>query len=122
MDQNELMNLIFGRVDALNGYWNLYIAVTLGILGIMASGKKFTKQTSIKTLLTVAFLVFAYSNWSAISGTNEQRRLLIPLVTASYSSVAQLTEPPLYWLLALYHGALDLLVIGGIWLVRWPSE
>ncbi len=122
MDQNEIMLLIFGRVDALNGYWNLYIVVALGILGLMASGKRFTKQSSIKVLLTITFLVFAYSNWSAISGTNEQRRILITLAQAPYSTVADLTEPPSFLILALYHMILDLLVVGGIWLVRWPSD
>jgi hypothetical protein len=122
MGQNDIMQLIFGRVDALNGYWNLYIAVSLGILGIMASGKKFTKQPSIKILLTVTFIVFALSNWDAISGTNDQRRELIKLAATPYATVAQLTAPPAYWVLAFYHGFLDLLVIGGLWLVPWPSD
>ncbi|MBY5445446.1 MULTISPECIES: hypothetical protein [Rhizobium] len=122
MDQRDILQLIFGRVDALNGYWNLYIAVTLGVSGIMATGKPFTKQQATKILITLAFAVFAISNWSAISGTNEQRQELIKLVADPYAVVARLTEPPSYWLLTLYHVTLDLLVIGGLWLVPWPGD
>ena len=77
--QLRLLDFVFGRADALNGYWNLYIAVSLGLLGIMASAKAFTEIRTIKILLTVAFVGFALSNLDVIDSTNEQRRQLASL-------------------------------------------
>ena len=39
----DALKLLFDRAEALNGYWNLYIAVSLGVVGLMASGKSFTR-------------------------------------------------------------------------------
>ena len=128
--QQKLLELVFARADALNGYWNLYIAVALGLLGIMATGKPFTEERAIKLLLTAAFAVFAYSNVDAIDSTNEQRRQLLQLLSGSqYYQAALNAGPPPRIILWLFHLSLDFTAVLALWLVPWhralvnpPSE
>ena len=118
--QLRLLDFVFGRADALNGYWNLYIAVSLGLLGIMASAKAFTEIRTIKILLTDAFVGFALSNLDVIDSTNEQRRqLLLLLKDGPYLSAAKAAGPPERWHLWVFHIVLDTLLVLCVWLVPW---
>src|SRR5258706_11085843 len=90
----DTLKLLFDRADALNGYWNLYIAVALGVLGLMASGKSFAHLRQTKALLTIAFVVFALSNLEVLIATNEQRRAIAALIDPAYRAAAQHAGPP----------------------------
>ncbi len=125
MDENsalELLKVIFERSEALNGYWNLYIGVALGVLGLMASGKPFTKHYYTKLFLSIGFLVFAASNLQVLYHTNLQREGLIALAATPYAEIAKHAGPPPHWLLFGFHLLLDAIVLGCIWLVPWHSE
>lgn len=116
----KILELVFARADALNGYWNLYIAVSLGLLGVMASGKPFTEVRPIKVLLTLAFIGFACSNIDVLDSTNEQRRqLLLLLKNSSYSPAATAAGPPERWQLWMFHLTLDALIVLLVWFVPW---
>jgi hypothetical protein len=115
----ELLKVVFQRADALNGYWNLYIVVALGVLGVMASGKSFTKRPSIKLLLSLAFAGFAYSNLDVLYHTNEQRRILIGLVEPLYRAAADHAAPASNLALLSFHVFLDIAVVACIWVVPW---
>jgi len=118
--QQKVLELVFARADALNGYWNLYIAVTLGLIGLMASAKPFTEKMTIKILLSIAFAAFAYSNVDVLDATNEQRRQLLLLLKDSvYLPAALPAGPPERYLLWLFHIAMDVLTLLAIWLVPW---
>ena len=119
-DQQKLLELLFSRADALNGFWNLYIAVSLGALGVMVSGKPFTEVKAIKALLTTSFLAFAYSNYDVIASTNLQRVELLKLLEGSaFKAAASAAAPPSPVMLRLFHGTLDAIVVLAIWLVPW---
>ena len=90
----ELLKLVFERAEALNDYWNLYIAVSLGVLGLMASGKPFTRELTTKRLLTIGFIVFAGSNLNVLYSTNLQREALVALVSSEYKDIANNAAPP----------------------------
>ncbi len=117
----DTLKLLFDRADALNGYWNLYIAVALGVLGLMASGKSFAHLRQTKALLTIAFVVFALSNLEVLIATNEQRRAIAALIDPAYRAAAQHAGPPENWKLIAFHLTLDLVVVLCIWLVKWHS-
>lgn len=120
--QQKLLELVFSRADALNGFWNLYIAVSLGLLGLMASAKPFTEVKAVKVLLSVAFVAFAYANYDVIAATNVQRSELLKLLAGSiYLPAAQHARPPTSGELAAFHGILDALVLALVWLVPWHS-
>ncbi len=115
----EMLQIIFERSDSLNGYWNLYIAVSLGILGLMASAKPFTQLRTTKFLLTVAFIAFAISNGHAMYDINDQRRELIELVETPFTAVVAHGRPPGRVQFVAFHAVLDLLVVLCIWLIPW---
>ncbi|WP_417069781.1 hypothetical protein [Niveibacterium terrae] len=119
-DQLKLLALIFARADALNFYWNLYLALVLGLLGLMASGKPFTARVSIKLLLSVGFIGVALSNLGVIDAIDEQRRqLLILLGDCPAQAVASAAMPPERWRVGAFHLGLDVLVLICIWFVPW---
>lgn len=119
-DQLKLLALIFARADALNVYWNLHLALALGLLGVMASGKPFTARVSIKLLLSVGFIVVALSNLGVIDQINEQRRqLLLLLGDCPAQAVARAAMPPERWKVGVFHIGLDVLVLMCVWFVPW---
>src|SRR5688572_18881502 len=107
----DLLKIIFERAGALNGIWNLYIAVAFGVVGIMASGKSFTTRTGVKLLLIAAFVVFAIANVLELYFINQQRFALIELVDTQFIKVANQAKPLPNVLLFLFHGILDAIVI-----------
>src|SRR5687767_11302965 len=117
----DALKLLFDRAEALNGYWNLYIAVSLGVVGLMASGKSFTRPRRTKILLTIAFVVFALSNLDVIIATNEQRRALGALVGPELRAAAVHAAPHDNWKVIAFHATLDVVVVLCIWLVKWYS-
>jgi hypothetical protein len=116
------LKLLFERTDALNGIWNLYIAVCLGFLGILASGKPFTQTGKFKVLMSTAFAVFAFSNWWGMYDLNLQRSSLYTVVASKesdYKEAAEHARPSSAWLVTTYHLTLDLSMMAAIGLVKW---
>jgi hypothetical protein len=66
VDAKDVLGFAIERASALNGFWNLYIAVATGLVGIMASGKPFTQSKALKLFLSFAFVVFAVSEITII--------------------------------------------------------
>lgn len=118
----EILKLLFERAEALNGYWNLYIVVALGVLGLMASGKSFTRQLQTKSLLTLAFAAFAAANLWVLVDTNHQRVGLLQLLEPKFASIGESASPHEDWELIGFHILLDLVVISCIWFVKWHSS
>ncbi len=120
MNTEDILHLIFERHDTLQGYWNLFIAGTAAILGLVASGKPFAQQKQMKAFLSAAFVIFALSNLAAILNLNSQRRELAKLIEEP--KVMQLIEstlpPPDSWLIA-FHLTIDVIVVFTIWFVQW---
>jgi AcrR family transcriptional regulator len=115
----EVLKIVFERAEALNGYWNLYIAVSLGVLGLMASGKPFTQFRQTKILLTIGFVAFALSNLDVILDTNEQRRALAALIEEKFRAAAKFAAPPDDWKVIAFHVVLDTVVALCIWMLPW---
>lgn len=122
MDIKDILGFAIDRASAINGYWNLYIAVATGFVGIMSSGKVFTKSTSLKVFLTIAFVVFAYSNLDAILRLGELRTALLDMLPTGMKALHESLAPAKPWQYKAFHGVLDLLVVGTIWFVPWPHS
>lgn len=118
VDTKDLLPLAIARADSINTYWNLYIGVATGTLGLMASNKTFSSSAAIKTALIVGFSVFAASNLLAILSLNQQRTELIKLISdCSLKDLMEALKPYDTSAYVIYHLALDLVVIGAILLV-----
>jgi hypothetical protein len=122
MEAKEVLGFAIDRASAINGYWNLYIAVATCLVGVMSSGKVFTKSKSLKVFLTVAFVVFAYSNLDAILRLGELRTELLEMLPSDMKGLRDSLSPAKPWQYVNFHGVLDLLVIFAIWFVPWPSS
>ncbi len=123
-DYHPYLQLAFDRADAVNSFWNIDIAVALGIIGVMASAKPFTRSARVKIVLTLGFVIFAGSNLLALLQTNMQRVELLKLVMleSRLAPVASVSGPELSWLLIVFHCTIDLLVVLAIWLVPWHAQ
>jgi hypothetical protein len=116
----DILGFAIDRATAINGYWNLYIAVATGLVGVMSSGKVFTNSKPMKVFATIAFVVFAYSNLDAILRLGELRAVLLDMLPTEMKALHESLAPAKPWQYIAFHGALDLLVIAAIWFVPWP--
>lgn len=126
MEFKEAVTLYLGRGDAAQTFWNFYIAVALGIGGLVA-GVKTNLRPAIRALLTVAFLAFAATNYSALRQLKLQQTELADLAKAIAPPMPQTVE--LSKLLPIttpnqvlaFHLLADALVIAVIWLFPRPQ-
>ena len=119
----EIYGFAIDRASAINVYWNIFIAVATGIVGIMASGKAFSNSRSLKIFLSVAFVVFAYSNLDAIIRLGELREALLSMLPSKiYEEIIKSLSPAAWWLYTIFHVLLDAVVIAAIWFVPWFSS
>ncbi len=121
-DQLELLKLLYDRAGTLNSYWNLYIAVALGAIGLLASGKRFTQDKRIKIVLSVSFVVFALSNLDAILSVNHQRNAILHMIDSGLSSAAQPAAAPPDWQVIAFQLFLDALFVSAVWFIEWHSS
>ena len=120
----DILQIAIERSSALNVYWNLFLGVSIGIVGIMASGKFFTASKSLKAFLSFAFAVFAGANLDAILRLGTLRQNLLVMFPSDLPNRAALVEslsPAAPWQYLVFHLVLDLVVLAIIWFVPWPS-
>jgi len=120
-EEKDILGFSIDRASALNGLWNLYIAVVTACLGLMASGKAFTTSLILKFVLTIVFSVFSYSNLDAIWRLGVLRAALLQLLPSDFSSIKNSLAPATRLQYGLFHVILDASVILAIWLVPWPA-
>ncbi len=121
MTEKEIIELMVGRIDALNDFWNLYLAVCTGIIGIMASGKVDANGKRLKLFFSLAFLIFAFSNLFGILSLNEFRRSLLELLI-NLPAVKLVLKPVENYVYIVTHGLMDLIIVLSIWLIKWPQK
>lgn len=118
----EYLKLAIERAGEIMVYWNILIAVSLGLLGFFASGKELAANTTLKVIASIAFAVFAVSNFDAMWQLNRQREELCKLIDAPQLArlVAEL-RPDEPWMYAAFHALMDIAVICGLWLIKPPT-
>jgi len=102
MNYNELIQLYFGRSNAMQDFWNLYVFVVGGILAFSSMRKQ---PAAITTLLVcLLFALFAYENVGAMKDCTAQRFAALAAVkqfdanggaTTNPKAVRDLLEPTL---------------------------
>ena len=124
----EALTLYFARADANTTFWTMFASVAFGILGLQASGAAFSRQLIPKVLLSVAFGLFAFLNYTANYENEYTRKYLGEYIRSTFSAdgvkpgtdslkaaldrakpTEQVEE---MWKL---HLVLDLIVFSGIW-------
>jgi len=122
MEIKDILGFAIERASALNGLWNIYIAVATGVLGVMASGKAFTTSKILKVFLSLVFVVFAYSNLDAILRLGDLRNSLLQMLPTGMDALKLNLKPaePLHY--KVFHLVLDAIVVAAIWFVPWPRK
>ena len=125
LEPTDVLGFAIERASALNGLWNLFIAVATAVVGVMASGKSFTTSSSLRVFLSVAFVAFAYVNLDVMLRLGELRQALLDVLSAALPGRTQVVaslSPAEPWQYVAFHVLLDAVVLGGIWIVPWPSS
>jgi len=124
MEPKDILALAMDRASAVNTYWNIFIAIATAVVGIVASGKPFARSRALKIFLTLAFVVFAYSNLEAIIRLGELREALLEMLPGdlpNWRAVVASIRPAEWWRYTGFHVFLDLVVLSAIWFVPWHS-
>ncbi|MGC1495499.1 MAG: hypothetical protein WA790_06805 [Sulfitobacter sp.] len=122
MDEQDFqfLKLLIERASYMNTYWNFFIGVSSAIIGILASGKNFTRNSGLKAILVLVFIVFAISNFGAISSLVDQRHALLWQLSSDFpTDLSKSLQPKTYGEYLAFHLVLDLLVVICILFVPW---
>jgi hypothetical protein len=114
----ETLKLLLERADAVNKYWNLYIAVSLGVIGVSQAIKGDGSFSALRILLALGFVIFAISNLLAIRSINAQRMQISMLVEDPYKNIANLGRPPSEFVFLCFHAGIDVAVVLSILLLH----
>lgn len=122
-----LLKILIERTGYINTYWNFYVIVATAITGIIVSDKIHI-TFNIRIILTIAFILFALSNYSAINNLNKQRLEISELIPINKSTNKQLVivtetlKPRKLSDYKLFHALLDILILSLIWLFKQRKE
>jgi len=124
MEINDVLSLMFERANATQVFWNFYVVITTAILAFLAAMKVHQKPLLLSAVLSLAFVTFAWSNYSGINNVRMQRVSIAKLATSmnkeksvNIQGVIDSSIPRSQPLLATFHFVADLLVIFLIWLI-----
>jgi hypothetical protein len=67
----KLMELFNSQTSTVNNLWNIFIAVSLGVLGFVLKEKDLRENWKIKLAFSVGFIIFAMGNLRAITRSQE---------------------------------------------------
>jgi hypothetical protein len=63
----KLMDLFNAQTGTVNILWNIFVAVSLGVLGFVLKEKDLRENWKIRLAFSVGFIIFALGNLTAIS-------------------------------------------------------
>ena len=118
MQYNDLLQSYFGRSDALQSYWTLYVVVIGGVLAFASLRQRPDLVTT--SLVTILFAIFAYKNLGGIHDVTIQRSAILENIRES-SSGAQANQinatllAPDYPGVRNYHVCVDVLTVLALW-------
>lgn len=67
----KLMDLFNAQTGTVNILWNIFVAVSLGVLGFVLKEKDLRENWKIKLVFAMGFIIFAIGNLTAISRSQE---------------------------------------------------
>ena len=117
-----LVTLYHGYRSELMTLWNIFIAVTLGIVSLAFAGKTPVSR-SLKLALSVAFSVFAAGNLYSLLSAQDAILEIVYWMAENPSigpvgTAVRAAQPSALWHMAAYHGVMDITVIATLWLAR----
>jgi hypothetical protein len=68
MGTKEVVDLLVTAIDKIEFYWNFYVVLLIALMGWLVSAKK-PLSVSLKSLITVGFLIFVAMNMAGLYGS-----------------------------------------------------
>ena len=108
----QTLRLVFGRTDAFRVLWNIYIVVTLGVIGFIANVGTKPSGRMVSWLAAAGFLVFALSNMAALLQTQTERRGLVEVLDSlnppgQYGTLRSAVGGLRSWVIPAFHLLMD---------------
>lgn len=88
MNENDLVQLFFGRFDTFQTLWSLYLTVVFGLFAFLTAAEKAMRSWIVRVILSCGFTFFALTNWYALYRVSIQR------VALSEAILEKLKESP----------------------------
>ena len=120
--------MLFERESAMQTFWGFYITVSIGLLAFLGSSQKHSRL--FVGLLSFVFIAFAFVNASVMLNIAKQRQYLYAQLdvfaasrqAASFDStfavgIKQVSQPPNYEDLKIFHIVTDIAMLIAIWLI-----
>jgi len=76
MDFRDAVGLVLQDGDAVRSYWNFWIGLSVGLLGLLAGMKDKDLAHRLRPVVLTGFILFAGSNLWALYKTQEERLAL----------------------------------------------
>ena len=67
----KLMDLFNAQTGTVNILWNIFVVVSLGVLGFVLKEKDLRENWKVKLAFSIGFILFAFGNIEAISRSQE---------------------------------------------------
>lgn len=121
MNYHDLLDLYFGRSNALQWYWTVYVVVIGGLLAFSSLRQRADWKTFV--LVSILYACFAYKNLGAIRDVRYERYAILATIReASVSDteaplrkhVEPTLVPPEYGGVRAFHVACDVLTIAAL--------
>src|SRR4051794_36290543 len=94
VDFKDALQIYNEQFAAYQTLWNMYFLVAFGIIALFGSTPAAAKDEKVRVGLTLAFGLFAFSNFLALTSVSEQRILIRDVViskaTPDVQPIAQL--------------------------------
>jgi hypothetical protein len=127
MEFKDLAAMLLERGNAMQTFWGFYITIAFGLLAVLAGLKSKEHLKTAATVLSVAFVLFAYANYSGMHDVAEQRAFLYRELQSVSSSATtdtnlvsgflKVTAPPRPSSVTLFHAVFDGVEVVAIWLL-----
>ena len=118
----KLMDLFNAQTGIVNNLWNIFIAVSLGVLGFVLKEKELRDNRKIKLLFSLGFTFFAVGNCRAISRSQailvaiSETLVQAPVTQDQYRSVFQAYRVPSVSSIQIGHILFASFVVLAMWL------
>ncbi len=119
----KLMDLFNAQTGTVNILWNIFAAVSLGVLGFVLKEKDLRENWKIKLAFSVGFVLFAIGNITAIARSQEILVAISEVLQkgartsqTEFSSVLEAYKAQSVFDIRKGHGIISLIIVLGIWL------
>ena len=122
METNDIIAQLFERANATQVFWNFFIVVATAILAFLAAIKITSNPVILCVILTLVFILFAFSNYRGLNNTRIQRVAIVEYALSSIDcennklkAVIESGRPKSENKLLAFHLLVDVIILILIW-------